>query len=165
MKSTDPRTFIWLSVISLALVVGFVLGGILGHRAVGALRTQQRSNLSALRAEQLHSCERDNVQRAQDNDSHLQDYNVFSFVVDRFSAPTKTETAAQKKITAQFAGTLHMAVAEKSWVPLTDCAVAVTAEGSSYAPPQPVPFSRGPAPASALDPQTAGSSSPPGSVP
>lgn len=150
----DRTIFVWLSVVSLALVIVFLLGGAL-----------VRSDLTSLRDQQLHSCERDNVQRAQDNDSHLQDYNVFSFVVDRFSAPTRTETAAQRKVTAQFDGTLHAAVSEKSWVPLTDCAVAVSAEGSNYVPPQPVPFGRGPAPSSALNPQTAGEPSPPGSVP
>lgn len=153
-SSPDRGLFVWLSVVSLAVIVGFLLGAFV-----------IRNDLSNLRSQQLHSCERDNVQRAQDNNSHLQDYHVFSFVAARFLEPTKTETAAQKRITDEFAGTLRAAVAEKSWVPLTDCAVAVSAEGSNYQPPQPIPFFRGTAPASALDASTAGQPSPPGSTP
>lgn len=155
MKGEDRSFFVWLSVLSLILIISV---------SVGAWVV--RGSILSLRSEQLHFCERDNVQRAEDNLSHYADFQVDSFVYARFTVPTKTETATQKQITAAFAGKLKAAVAAKSWVPLTDCSVVVTAEGSAYQPPQPVALNlRVPPPAAALDSQTAGQPSPPGSLP
>ena len=132
MRTNDRTTFVWLSVISLAVILLFVLGGIV-----------IRNDLAGLKNQQLHTCERDNVQRAEDNASHYADYHVDSFVVQRFTVPTKTETPTQKRITAEFASTLHQAVAAKSWVPLTDCSAAVVVSGAAYKAPQPISFARG----------------------
>lgn len=117
----------------------------------------QADNTSSVRSEQAtqHSqlvsgCERSNVTRAGDNASHWADYGVDLFVSERFTKPTKTETAAQKLITRQFAGRLRLAVSSKAWTPLIDCARAVAESGAKYQSPQPVPFSVEQPPASAM---------------
>jgi hypothetical protein len=152
MNSTDARFFsraIILNGVALLAVVVLVTW-------VGA------SALSGLRTQALHACERANVQRAEDNASHYADYHVDSFVYQRFSIPTKTETTAQKTITAAFANTLKDAVDAKSWVPLTDCQASA---GSDYKAPQPIPFTRGRLLMSALDPINATLPNPRGSRP
>jgi hypothetical protein len=56
---------------------------------------------------QNQSASQTQLQRVQADSCH-----VFQFVDQRFLAPTKTETAAQKQVTAEFAGQLHQAVAD-----------------------------------------------------
>jgi hypothetical protein len=78
--------FIMLAVALLAVIVLVTVGYIrLGNEA---------ASQSQLRRVQADSCP------------------VFQFVAARFLVPTKTETAAQKQITAQFAGRLQRVVAD-----------------------------------------------------
>lgn len=86
------------------------------------------------------SCQRENTKTRTDNNAHLGDYVVFSFVAARFLVPTHTETATQKAITREFAGKLHGAVSDSSWTPVTDCWRAVSEQGASYRSPVPVAF-------------------------
>lgn len=130
--------------------------------AIGLIALVGWLSLGGVDAQALHACERANVQRAEDNASHYADFHVDSFVVQRFTVPTKTETAAQKRITAEFASTLHQAVAAKSWVPLTNCQASA---GSAYKAPQPISFSAGLPLLSALDPVNAARADPEGSRP
>lgn len=88
---------------------------------------------------ELAACQRENTKTRSDNNAHLGDYVVFSFVAARFLTPTHTETAAQKQITNEFAGKLHSAVTDSSWTPVTDCRRAVS-EGVNYTSPVSVAF-------------------------
>jgi hypothetical protein len=126
--------------------------------AVGAQQARQQAQL-------VEGCVRLNVQRATANWSYASDYTVFSFVVRRFLAPTRTETRAQKRITRAFALALRDAVRAKEWTPLTDCAQAVAASGISYQVPAPIPFVKRRPPGSALSPANAALTTPVGSVP
>lgn len=83
----------------------------------------------------VHECIKFNIKNATDNSSHLAnykadvaEYTLYQFVLARFSAPTKTETKAQKKVTNQFLGELRAdvtglqtAVATYTWQALNDC--------------------------------------------
>lgn len=114
----------------------------------------QLARVEGLQAQQLlQGCHRANALRLSDNNAHLGDYVVFSFVAKRFLVPTPTETPAQKKVTSQFAGKLQLAVADSSWTPPTDCKRAVGREGASYTAPPAVLFTTRLPPPSALPPR------------
>jgi hypothetical protein len=111
----------------------------------------QLERVEALQAQQLlQGCQRQNVLRRSDNNAHYGDYVVFSFVAKRFLVPTPTETPVQKRITNDFAGKLHLAVADASWTPPTDCKLAVGTQGVKYRSPSSVLFTTRLPPASAL---------------
>jgi len=116
-----------------------------------AASQSQIEHVERLQAQQiLESCHRENVLRQEDNASHYADFVVDSFVEKRFSKPTPTETAAQRRVTAEFADRLNRAIAEKSWTPVTNCARAVNTRGVAYRAPAPIPFQRQLPPPSAL---------------
>lgn len=52
------------------------------------------------------------------------------------------QTAKEKQLTAEFIKPIKDAVNSQSWVPLTNCEVAVAVHGSHYHLPHPVPFSK-----------------------
>lgn len=126
--------------------IAIVAAGLACYFAWHALSTSE----AQIRRVLLQSCQRGDTKTRSDNNAHLGDYVVFSFVAARFLTPTHTETAAQKAITKTFAGKLHAAVADSSWTPVTDCRRAVSEQGASYKSPVPVAFTTRLPPASAL---------------
>lgn len=98
----------------------------------------------------VEGCQRLNVLRVSDNQAHYNDFVVFSFVEERFTVPTKTETPAQKKITSEFTAKLKESVTSSTWTPVTDCTQAVNEHGAAYLAPKPVAFSKRLPPPSAL---------------
>lgn len=144
MSSTRTllRAVVVLGVAILVLIVLMVVG-------YGKLVDESASQ-SAQELSLLEGCQRLNILRAEDNRSHYADFIVDSFVAARFLKPTKTETAGQKKITAEFAAKLTQAVQDKTWTPITNCAQAVNEHGAKYQAPNPIPFMTRLAPPSAL---------------
>lgn len=139
---TVPRAIIALTV---ATLVTAALLAVAIAKLYDQSATQSAQELSL-----LEGCQRLNILRAEDNRSHYADFIVDSFVAARFLKPTKTETAAQKKITATFSGKLKTAVQDKTWTPITNCAQAVNEHGAKYQAPEPIPFAIRLAPPSAL---------------
>lgn len=138
---------LWRLVLGLAVA----LIALMGLMLLMFLRLgSQAATQAQIHRVELASCGRENTLRRADNNAHFGDYVVFSFVVKRFTAPTKTETAAQKKITQEFGSALNKAVAYSSWTPPTKCTLAVNEQGAKYTSPAPVSFSTRLPPASAL---------------
>lgn len=125
---SNGRSLILMATMLAALVVS---GSLSGHA--------ERQAVAGLQKVVLHSCQAADVKTRSDNNAHLSDYVVFSFVNKRFLVPTHTETAAQKATTAQFAASLQAAVTDASWTPVTDCKKAVE-DGTSYRSPASVAF-------------------------
>lgn len=126
--------------------IAIVAAGIACYFAWHALDASQ----GQIRRVLMQSCQRGDTKTRSDNNAHLGDYVVFSFVAARFLVPTHTETTKQKSITSAFASKLHAAVANSSWTPVTDCRRAVSEQGASYKSPVPVLFTTRLPPASAL---------------
>lgn len=141
------------------VLVAFLIVVLCAAGAVARLQLSTDDALSGLKAEQLHNCRIENISRALDNASHDADYQVDLFVEERFSIPTKTETAAQKQITAEFASKLQAAVADKTWATLTNCTAGNSDEIEVF------PISQGPPPAYATSLVNAQRPDPVGSIP
>lgn len=126
------------TIATIALIVALLHNDTALNRATRALAVAGNARSVAdrsLRDALIHQCIATNVTRAIDNSSHAADYNVFLFIEQRFLIPTKTETAAQKAVTALFAARLRGSLASKTWMPLTNCsAVAQGAEQIKFYP-------------------------------
>lgn len=159
-RAQERGVFRWLFALGLAILVVIVLVTVGLDLALSNIQ----SNQAQQHAQLVSGCIRSNITRAEDNSSHYVDFEVDSFIVARFLKPTKTETPAQKKITAQFSSILKSAVAAKGWTPLTNCAAAIGHAGARYQPALPIPFTKQHPPASALSTSNAVKLTPVGSA-
>lgn len=102
----------------------------------------------------LSSCIRLNIVRASDNRSHFADYHFFTLttklIANNLKHPTQPTTAAQRKQAEDYIGSLRESASDKTWVPLTDCSVAVT-NPIGFKIPQAIPFTTKLPPNSALN--------------
>jgi hypothetical protein len=158
-------------VLSLVLVVaGFFFGKHLeansnhiGHAQNLAAAALGRSNArhEALRAYQIHACERSNETRAGENRSHRDDYLFDTHLVKLLdvalaepAAPqpnlSPRQVAENRKLTIAFTSQLAGYAADKEWRHLIpDCEYAVD-NPQTYKLPRPIRFSVQMAPADAL---------------
>jgi hypothetical protein len=102
-------------------------------------RLQQRQDEAIYSA-----CQRLNILRATDNESHYTDYQFFSLTARLLTAslahPTRPMTPHERRVTVQYANKLQADANNKSWIPLTNCQIAER-DPTKLLIPRPIPFS------------------------
>jgi hypothetical protein len=120
----------------------------------------QGVSLEVLRVSQLRACHRLNVVRAQDNQSHYDDFKFdtsLALLLRVALAQPQTPNPALSRVEQEenlrrvdsFVGGLGRYAKDKQWTPLTRCYPA-TYHPLRYVAPTPVPFAKRPPPHSAL---------------
>lgn len=122
----------------------------IGTSAIAIMAVQRQEAIQQINI--LHSCQRLNVLRADDNHSAYADWKVFNVVI-------------KVAINSQLRATLMESIAAKAWIPLTNCLAVSRSVSAGYKVPQEIPFSSHLPPKSALDPVNAARPTPAGSVP
>lgn len=102
------------------------------------------------------ACRRLNIVRVNDNISHQADYQFFALTIKLLQASQAhhqpgqaSPTKQQARTTRQFIGQLRRSANAKTWIPLTNCKIAVN-HPLTFKIPQAVPFHVHKAPESAL---------------
>jgi hypothetical protein len=127
-----------------AMIIGIllVLGSVLYVHTLQA-RVDRETRIQGDQHTQLvEACRRLQIVRVEDNVSHYADYRVFRVVLQEQLAALKQGKVPQSQLAnaQRFIAPLAMAVNEKTWVPVTDCARAVNEHGLAYPARRPVPF-------------------------
>lgn len=123
--------------------------------------------IPALRHESVLTCRRLNVTRATDNAAHLQNYQLYQFLLvatARAQRRARHEKHAKKIARGERRELRRLERGQvlASWTPLIDCGSPNATQKSLSL--QPIPFTRRLPPASALSPMNAGRLDPRGSV-
>lgn len=110
-------------------IVGFIILALGGGIAVDRLYNGIQQNLQTQHEQIVSSCNRLNVVRASDNESHYADFKFDTLttkvLAQSLRHPQRKLTHIERRQTKRLIASLRNSSNEKTWIPLTNCTIAV----------------------------------------
>lgn len=168
---TTRRLLVLLSILIVAALtaLGFLIGSsIKGAQdrakqvAFNHLQAAKQAEYNHLHAESVLTCRRLNVTRSTDNQAHLQNYQLYQFLIKATKHETRAQRAKETRATKHAINRLRNGQTAATWTPLIDC--TAPGEALKSLSLNPIPFTHRLPPKSALSPTNARRPDPHGSV-